>query len=75
MRAGNDLGHHGCHRRRHRRGLQRITSLASLAPCLIAGVHQVVDSTAGHGMMTAGLDTMVANFIIYQHGVAPNATR
>jgi hypothetical protein len=26
-------------------------------------------------MMTAGLDTLVANFIIYQHGVAPNAPR
>jgi pimeloyl-ACP methyl ester carboxylesterase len=34
-----------------------------------------VDSSAGHGMMTAALDTMVANFIIYQHGAAENAAR
>ncbi len=34
-----------------------------------------VDSSAGHGMMTAALDTMVANFIIYQHGAAANAAR
>ncbi len=34
-----------------------------------------VDSSGGHGMMTAALDTMVANFIIYQHGAAANAAR
>jgi pimeloyl-ACP methyl ester carboxylesterase len=36
---------------------------------------RLVDSSAGHGMMTAALDTVVANFIIYQHGVAADAPR
>jgi pimeloyl-ACP methyl ester carboxylesterase len=36
---------------------------------------RLVDSAAGHGMMTAALDTVVANFIIYQHGVAADAAR
>jgi pimeloyl-ACP methyl ester carboxylesterase len=48
---------------------------ADSAAATLSNSVRLVDSTAGHGMMTAGLDTVVANFIIYQHGVAPNAAR
>ena len=48
---------------------------ADSAAATLSNSVRLVDSTAGHGMMTAGLDTMVARFIIYQHGVAPDATR
>jgi pimeloyl-ACP methyl ester carboxylesterase len=34
-----------------------------------------VDSTAGHGVMSHRLVTMIANFIIYHHAVAESAPR
>ncbi len=48
---------------------------ADSAATTLSNSVRLIDSTAGHGMMTAGLDTVVAKFIIYQHGVTPNATR